>query len=429
MLEKELDAMKPKEEFTCRVMLAIRGRVVSQTDGSPIPEARVILEGQPDTFTDASGTYQIELGGDQATSGRLWVQAKGYPTYVNSFQASATENQVIYDVMLNPDVATSVSGRLLTPEGQPIRKASVQGNSLPEPAITDDDGYFRCDGFKAYQRFGLRTKPAGYLLKEVSFTIAEPGHLDLGDIVLEKARAISGRVTDLRGEPVSGAFVHAAPSWERINAGIGHKEDDHLQTGADGRYILRAVRPEKGDEDVHVLVFATDYGMAAQKVKFGEAERLDGVDFQLETGEKISGIVTDDTGSPMEALRVVVYGLNYHDTRYVYLDERFTTDSDTEGRFCIEGLPKTAKELTALGIYDASQSFLSYEANQNPIEVGMTDVQITVSPSGYITGQVVDAETGEPIPSFCIQLGYPKAATREEIINTRSYALAVQHAL
>lgn len=57
MLENEFEAMKPREDFTKRLILAIRGRVVSQADGSPIPDARIIPDGQAHIFTDASGNY------------------------------------------------------------------------------------------------------------------------------------------------------------------------------------------------------------------------------------------------------------------------------------------------------------------------------------------------------------------------------------
>jgi len=418
MVENEFETIKPKEEFTNRVMLAMRGRVISKGDGSPIADAKVILDHQTHTFTDASGNYRIELESGQATSRTLWIQAKGYPTYLQRFHTHAEATQVVLDAALDAEATASVSGRLVNEDGEPIKGALtwIGGGAygtLHERLMTDDNGYVRYDGLlPSTGRYSLSTKPSGYLRKDTGFTVYKPGHIKLGDIVLTKGKTISGRVMNPQGEPVSGAFVHASGYPQ-----IGHVSDAEAQTDADGKYIVRGV---KGAEDgaAYVIVLSKSYGMAVQRVNFGDADKLDGVDFQLEEGEKIAGIVTDDKGNPMKGLRVEVYSMNYQDSYYLGFRERLASQTDAKGRFCIEGLPKTAQKLSTQ-IYDANRD--RFEHRPVEIEAGMTDIRCILKHSGYIAGKVIDAETEQPIPKFTIQHGYPKADSLEEIRRVNMY--------
>ena len=138
-------------------------------------------------------TTQVELEIGRTTSRKLWIQAQGYPAYSQRFCTHAEETLVILDAVLDPERMVSVSGRLITADGKPVKAAPIWGNSLPEPLPTDERGYFRYDGFDAANwRFLFHTKPSGYLLKEINFTIDIPRHFDLGEIVLEKGKTIFG---------------------------------------------------------------------------------------------------------------------------------------------------------------------------------------------------------------------------------------------
>ncbi|MBI1930457.1 sigma-70 family RNA polymerase sigma factor [Candidatus Poribacteria bacterium] len=427
MVENEFATMKPKAEFTGRVMLAIRGCVVSADDGSPIADAKVILDGQTHTETDALGNYHIELESGRATGRTLWIEAKGYPTYSERFHTHAEETQVIFDVALDAEFVASISGRLVTADGKPVKKAFIWGRSLPEGLTTDDNGYFRYDGLRPYRRYEFSTKPEGYLRKDMGFTIEKPGHLDLNDIVLKKGKTISGRVTNPQGEPVANASIHAGPG---PYPGVGDTHDAKTQTDADGRYILCGMDWEE-DGTAYVMVFAKGYGMASQKVKFGDAEKLDGVDFRLEAGAEVRGTVTDDKGKPIEGLRVMVYYLIFQDTNYLgRFGEYLAGETDAEGRFCIKGLPQGEGEIRRFWIHDSDGNSLeshgnSLESNAShgSIEIGTTDAQIVIqSCDAQIAGRVVDAETGQPIPKFTIRLGHTKADNLEEIKKANMYS-------
>ncbi len=131
-------------------------------------------------------------------------------------------------------------------------------------------------------------------------------------------------------------------------------------------------------------------------------------DFQLEEGTKISGRLTDEEGNPLEGRRLYIYGLTFQGTTY-YLPN-IPGKTDAEGKFCIKGLPKGSEKVD-LTIHNVDYIYeFNFEANQSPT-VGMTDLHIVEfkPPDAQISGTVVDAETGQPIPKFHIKRGYPKA--------------------
>ncbi|MBM3238652.1 sigma-70 family RNA polymerase sigma factor [Candidatus Poribacteria bacterium] len=429
MMENEFEKIKPKEEFTKRVMLTIGGRVVSADAGSPIADAKVILDYQTHTFTDTSGNYRIEVESGKTTERRLWIRAKGYPTYFQDFCTNREQTQVVLDAALDTEVVASISGRLVAEDGKPVEGVEFwlsggeySGGRLPDWPVTDENGYFRYDGLRPSRRpYHLDTSKSDYLWKELEFIIDRPGHLNLGEIVLKKGKTISGRVTNAQGEPAADAYVHAGPSQS-----VGHTRDAKAQTDDNGKYTLRNVDWEVGGI-AYVMVFAKWYGMASRRVEFGESQTLDGVDFQLEKGTQISGIVTDEQGKPLKGRKVEVLTLASQDNKIMHCHiggDYLVSETDAEGRFCIEGLPQGDMEIK-IRFHNPAYNYYYpvLDASQRPIKIGMTDLHLVESkpPDAQIAGTVVDTGTGQPIPKFHIRRGYPKANTLEEIKEEKIY--------
>ena len=417
MIEQEFEEVKPKEEFTKRVMLAIGGRVVSAKDGSPIADAKVILDYRTHTFTDEEGNYQIRVESGQVTERRLWIRARGYPTYFQRFRTNWDQLQADLDVALDAEVEASISGRLVTEDGKPVEGIALcfagggYGIPLPDQPKTDANGYFRYDGLKPSRRpYRLSTTQSDYPYKELTFNIDRPGHFDLGGIVLKSGKTVSGRVANAQGDSVANVYVHAGP-----HPSIKHDHDTKAQTDADGRYILRNVDWAK-DGTAYVMVFARGYGMETQKVDFGKTQVLDGVDFQLETGAQISGRLTNEGSKPLEGRKVELLTLSFQDTNYSWLEDYLVDETDAEGRFCIEGLPRGGREVK-LRLRDLDYNYFNFDANQSPIEVNMTDLHLVElrPPDAQIAGTVVNAQTGQPIPKFHIKLGQLKKDNTEEM--------------
>jgi hypothetical protein len=95
-------------------------------------------------------------------------------------------------------------------------------------------------------------------LKRVDFVLDKPGHKDLGEIVLENGKIVSGQVTNAQGEPIAGAQVEARSHLDIFNF--------HTSTATDaaGRYTIHGVNWAKGGT-AYVVVFADDYGMDLKK--------------------------------------------------------------------------------------------------------------------------------------------------------------------
>jgi len=238
MMENEFEKIKPKEEFTKQVMLAIDGHVVSASDDSPIVNAKVILDYQTYTETDVLGNYQLKVESGQATVRHLWIRAKGYPTYFQSLHTNQEQTQAVLETALDAEAEASISGRLVTEGGKPVEGVEfwLLGGEygallLPDLPVTDANGYFRYNGLRtSRRRYSLSIYKSDYLWKELEFNIDKPGRFDLGEIVLKKGVTVSGRVTNAQGEPVADAYVHAG-----VGPSIGDHRETKVQTDKDGR--------------------------------------------------------------------------------------------------------------------------------------------------------------------------------------------------
>ena len=163
-------------------------------------------------------------------------------------------------------------------------------------------------------------------------------------------------------------------------------------TGA-GRGIGRAIAEALAAVGAEVLIhYHTSKEKAAQVVS-----GIDGrVEFTLDTGATIEGIVVDEAGKPLSIRSVVAV-----DSRG---REHDATESRVDGRFVLRTLPRD-RRLDLLVLSDRinlrrDKSF--YHAKLRGVQPGRRDVRIVAKrlELGVVELEVVDASTEKPVAQY-----------------------------
>jgi protocatechuate 3,4-dioxygenase beta subunit len=240
-----------------------------------------------------------------------------------------------------------ISGRVVVAEtGTPIRRANVRLTSrdarIERDASTDNEGRFEIPSLPA-GRYRLFVSKPGYVSLEYGqgrafeggrpLDVAEGQALDKIDFSLPRGSAITGRITDEFGDPVTDVQVQAMRyqfengARQLVNAGRMSVTDDLGQFRIfglmPGDYIVRASlnsrntssnpAPSVETADSRLGYPGTYYpGVAdvtqAQAVTLGLAQELNSVAFPLVPARlsRISGTVMNSEGRPLTAAMVVL---------------------------------------------------------------------------------------------------------------------------
>lgn len=134
-------------------------------------------------------------------------------------------------------------------------------------------------------------------------------------------------------------------------------------------------------------------------------DQRSGIDFVLDVGGMISGVVSDaETGLPVEGIYVTArdYDLNVFSS---------STYTGPDGSYTIYGLPTNdyrvqARDLDWVTLPNFARQFYDHtdhrgEAARVHVDIGSetTDIHFDLLPGGSISGRVVDQDTGQPIPN------------------------------
>jgi hypothetical protein len=247
-----------------------------------------------------------------------------------------------------PAAASTIRGRILTDDRQPIRNARVglaaQGHEEGWPVFTDAEGAFQFSGLPA-GRYILTASKAGYVTTRFGarqpLEPAVPIELDAGIVLdnvtirLARGAAISGRIVDEDGDPVIEAGVSAG---RLVRSGNGLKMVPLKSTTTDdlgeyrlpelptGSYVVFADPARSLFNRMHGaaamgrggrMAFATERGPAlstqyypaalsdaqAQRLSVQPGEELTSIDMTLGTVAvpHVSLVVTDPSGAASSA--------------------------------------------------------------------------------------------------------------------------------
>jgi len=150
-----------------------------------------------------------------------------------------------------------------------------------------------------------------------------------------------------------------------------------------------------------------EYIQERTRVRISEAEPVEGIDFDVTLGATISGRVTDvDTGLPISNVWVNADNTNWE-------EPSSGASTDAYGRYDIRGVAPGMYVIRAEGdrqgfIRETYDDALSWE-DANPVVVRGTEqvqgIDFTLKLGATISGQIVDAATGLPIPNADVSAG------------------------
>ncbi|MEM7204082.1 MAG: sigma-70 family RNA polymerase sigma factor [Planctomycetota bacterium] len=259
------DGRATRTSLTIPAGVDLLGHVTA--DGAPLAGASVWVS---DAARPDEGRVVATTGNDGAFIARSVEPGRAYSVWADGFSPTGIQwvrdepgGTLRVDVDLSPRrSAWQLSGTVVDAEGVRIPDATIQvGRRLPPQVLrhaapgststappivlqTDAQGRFQRAGLSVLQgKAEIYVRAPGYSMAcaFATFTPDQPAR-DLR-IQLDRGREIAGLVTDARGQPVAGARVEAvvaseanhrvttAPRWMTPVA----------WSGADGRYVLRAI--------------------------------------------------------------------------------------------------------------------------------------------------------------------------------------------
>jgi len=206
---------------------------------------------------------------------------------------------------------------------------------------------------------------------------------------------VSGRVYDaVSGKGIAG-----------VRVGANRSQVPGVTTDADGHYRLGGLRA--GQRQIF-LGHAKGYlnppeNSNGVRVSVSMEEEVPDVDFPLQPGVfgVIAGKVVDKEGRPVAGAEVTAVSYNELTT-----EARLGNDtSRIDGSFQVDELP------VASGYYVTAKSggFISEELGPLGLtDEGLHDLVLTLRPTGSISGQVVDVNSGKPVgePEFVVDTRY-----------------------
>ncbi len=299
--------------------------------------------------------------------------------------------------------AFRVGGTVVDPEGKPVADATVKLHrfwpaSFPRAMQGEDaefaaqthttgaDGRWSAGHVSAelVERIFIIGSHTNFIATRVSMGGRSDiiSALQAGTHRLHLTRGFSarGRVVNEQQQPVAGA---------EVTAGRKYSENRRkARTDAEGRFTVLNV--DTGRVDFAASADGYAPGFKTQDVGAVTEEIV----ILLEKGSTIRGVVQDEAQQPIKGASVVLQG-----ARSEPLTDRmeFSTETDAEGKFAWCSAPnQTLQFYVGLSGYQQKRDVM--------LEPNFDNV-VTLRLNRKITGQVVDAETDQPVTRFTAASG------------------------
>ena len=301
--------------------------------------------------------------------------------------------------------ANEVTGSVQDPQGAPVAEATVTltrhgsqsfvfVNDAPDrsgdrTAKTDAEGVYRFTNVEPYDHYALIVEHPDYpRTEEAASPVPPSGTVQEPPIVLHGGARLSGFVRGSKaGESVPGAELVLYGTF----FGMGDQESpDQISTTADANGFYEFTNVAPGHRTLSVS--ADGYGNAM--VTGIQLQRGDDVtrEVTLELAEMIAGTVVGPGNRPLEGARVLA--MSYASGPRQCRDE---TTTGPDGRFRLEHVTP--------GQYTVAVTAVGYKPDREArVEAGQMDLLFELAPKASISGQVVAADTGQPLTAFEVQL-------------------------
>jgi len=279
-----------------------------------------------------------------------------------------------------------VEGTVRDADGAPAagvvveRLASRGGSS----AQADRDGRYCLEGVPLLEReLTLHVGSGSTLQTTISVEGFSEGSSRIRrDIDLPGEFTLEGKVVDAGGAPMAGAeFFLDASSLER------RSRRPESTSRNDGTFRITCAN------DHHEVLTARRRGFAPSSLKLRRLapEERSRIEFVLDPGRELAGVVVDAGGGPIPHAWVYAMEGQKHAGPYP------STLSDSGGRFRLKGLAAKLKEVGAV-----KRGYL--DGRTNEALDGGEEVRVVMEEAGTILGEVMEAEGGAPVARFTVKV-------------------------
>ena len=305
-------------------------------------------------------------------------------------------------------------GRVVNPQGQSIPEAEVSLEPSPlergglsagkvgadddEELTSDDEGWF-ASHITQSGLVDLEVVASGYApLRLPGLEVdSEAERVDLGDLILEPAALIRGRIFDSEGSPLSGAEVYVfSPRFERTDElGLYLRfRRPSARSTSDGRFAVDGLA---AGAKVNLVGRRSGHGMAS--VRGVEAPTSEELRIVLESAARVAGQVVDGEGLGLEGIDVYVRrplasGFSSSGSR---------SRTRAGGTFEFRDVAPGPIELWVQATNRASRHVKDLEV---PEGEDLEGVEILLEVGGVVTGRIFDA-LGQPVAKASVRAFLP----------------------
>lgn len=264
-------------------------------------------------------------------------------------------------------------GRVLGPDGAPVRGARVSRTYMEAGGVTesDADGRYVLSTSSAWSETRLTIVAEGLRPAQLPFG-ARPGAsvMELPDVQLEPDHVVAGRVVDESGAGLAG-----------VQIALGSSFRDVVESTEDGAFEIGGIDPERAD----FMLFARLEGRVVTMTKvFADSAP---VELVLPRGLTVTGRVVDEAGSPLPYAQVRVECL------FQPMPPGLDVRGGEDGRFSISHVPSGAQKLW-IDVWGRGSRRLEVAL---PSDAGAFDVgDVAVAAGRSLSGRLVD-ENDAPV--------------------------------
>ncbi len=387
-----------------RLTAQVSGSVVAYGSGKPIPHATVRLTEQSDqgaekrTNTDSRGNFSFSVAPDALFD--LRASAEGFKSAdLSRLRASGVGDGVV--LKLSPLLV--VRGRVVDPGGAPVAEATVaalrEGKRVGWTK-SDSRGRFRLDRINAPGRYDLWAAHPEYRLKAPAWAEVPSGSevkIVMEATPPEQMTRIGGTVMDDLGNPVAGAEVDLIVSEKSFGIDVfGTVQVAYSDSSGD--YEFSRVRPGGYSLTCGAEGFAAPQSERQKWLEAGPGGAWHRVDFRLWPESTLTGLVTNEEGTPVARARVLARPEE---------GSGQGTLSDQEGRFTLRDLAPVAHRVTVEhGEYVKFQTTVT--------EASERDLRVVLRRGVSLTGVAYGADR-RPLEKFALRFVRTSDGTVEKI--------------
>ncbi len=235
----------------------VSGRVYNEDTQEGIEGAKISVNSEHETTTDANGVYRL-TGFEKRKYTLTLSNVPGYQAIglMRDKEIDIDLRQRLENIDFALPSLRPVSGVVVDENDQPMANVPVtvrfttgqNGESLPrhEETVTDAQGRFSAStGLAGYSFYVETDAPGRISMPRVSYRLGEAGTPDV-KVVVQLPAILSGRVVTSRGVPVEGAKVF----WIYRHSSGGYQGREEIETNANGGFLFEHLYP--GEYEVRI---------------------------------------------------------------------------------------------------------------------------------------------------------------------------------